>query len=46
MNVFISEQMRIAMQCSKAAQQCHMLMMFPWMCWLAHEKKKESSAAS
>jgi hypothetical protein len=40
MNFFIAEQIRIAMQCTQVAQQCQMMLLFPWMCLLQETDRK------
>jgi len=44
MSVYWSEQMRIAMQCTKAAHnQCRMMMFLPWMRWLPELAKTDKA---
>jgi len=41
MSFLFTEQMRIAMQCTQAAQQCQMMMLFPWMCWMSQPRNTD-----
>ena len=45
MNLFFAEQMRIAMQCTQAAQQCQMMLLFPWMCWASQPRNTNEQQA-
>jgi len=42
MNMFFAEPMRIAMQCTQAAnRQCRMMMLFPWMLWMPQPRNAD-----
>lgn len=42
MNFFVTEQIRIAMQCTQVARQCQMLLLFPWACLLRETNRKNN----